>query len=68
MELGQDDPYLVHSGHSSSWWFLPSDYIKANLIIRISTGKYRADAYIVDDSNKRFYLTEKVVEVTSNSP
>ena len=29
-----------------------------------STGKYRADAYIVDDSNKRFYLTEKVVEVT----
>ena len=29
-----------------------------------STGKYRADAYIVDDSNKRFYITEKVVEVT----
>ncbi|WP_416370396.1 GBS Bsp-like repeat-containing protein [Streptococcus thermophilus] len=25
---------------------------------------YRADAYIVDDSNKRFYITEKVVEVT----
>ena len=33
-----------------------------------STGKYRADAYIVDDSNKRFYLTEKVVEVTQTRP
>lgn len=33
-----------------------------------STGKYRADAYLVDDSNKRFYLTEKVVEVTQNRP
>ena len=33
-----------------------------------STGKYRADAYIVDDSNKRFYLTEKVVEVTQTLP
>ena len=33
-----------------------------------STGKYRADAYIVDDSNKRFYLTEKVVEVTQPRP
>ena len=33
-----------------------------------STGKYRADAYIVDDSNKRFYLTEKVVEVTRTRP
>ncbi|CAD0142060.1 protein of unknown function [Streptococcus thermophilus] len=29
-----------------------------------SLGNYRADAYIVDDSNKRFYITEKVVEVT----
>ena len=28
-----------------------------------STGNYRADAYILDDSNNRFYLTEKVVEV-----
>ena len=28
-----------------------------------STGNYRADAYIVDDSNNRFYLTEKVVDV-----
>ena len=33
-----------------------------------STGEYRADAYIVDDSNKRFYLTEKVVEVTQTRP
>lgn len=33
-----------------------------------STGKYRADAYIVDDSDKRFYLTEKVVEVTQTRP
>ena len=33
-----------------------------------SIGKYRADAYIVDDSNKRFYLTEKVVEVTQTRP
>ena len=33
-----------------------------------STGKYRADAYILDDSNKRFYLTEKVVEVTQTRP
>ena len=33
-----------------------------------STGKYRADAYIIDDSNKRFYLTEKVVEVTQTRP
>ena len=31
-------------------------------------GNYRADAYIVDDSNKRFYLTEKVVEVTQTRP
>ena len=29
---------------------------------------YRADAYIVDDSNKRFYITEKVVEVTPTRP
>ena len=33
-----------------------------------STGKYRADAYIVDDSNKRFYITEKVVEVSQTRP
>ena len=33
-----------------------------------STGKYRADAYIVDDSNNRFYLTKKVVEVTQTRP
>ena len=33
-----------------------------------STGKYRADAYLVDDSNKRFYLTEKVVEVFQTRP
>ena len=33
-----------------------------------STGKYRADAYLVDDSNKRFYLTEKVVEVSQSRP
>ena len=33
-----------------------------------STGKYRADAYLVDDSNKRFYLTEKVVEVSQIRP
>ena len=33
-----------------------------------STGKYRADAYLVDDSNKRFYLTEKVVEVSQTRP
>ena len=33
-----------------------------------STGKYRADAYIVDDSNNRFYITEKVVEVTQTRP
>ena len=33
-----------------------------------STGKYRADAYIVDDSNKRYYLSEKVVEVAQTRP
>ena len=33
-----------------------------------STGKYRADAYLVDNSNTPFYLTEKVVEVTQNRP
>ena len=33
-----------------------------------STGKYRADAYIVDDSDQRFYLSEKVVEVTQTRP
>ena len=33
-----------------------------------SLGNYRADAYIVDDSNKRFYITEKVVEVTPTRP
>ena len=33
-----------------------------------STGKYRADAYIVDNFNKRFYLTEKVVEVSQARP
>ena len=33
-----------------------------------STGKYRADAYIVDDSNNCFYLTKKVVEVTQTRP
>lgn len=33
-----------------------------------STGNYRADVYIVDDSNNRFYLTEKVVEVTQTRP
>ena len=33
-----------------------------------STGKYRADVYIVDDSNKRFYLSEKVVEVAQTRP
>ena len=33
-----------------------------------STGKYRADAYLVDDSNTPFYLTEKVVEVTQTRP
>ena len=31
-----------------------------------STGNYRADAYIVDNFNKRFYLTEKVVEVSQS--
>ena len=33
-----------------------------------STGEYRADAYIVDNFNKRFYLTEKVVEVSQSRP
>ncbi len=33
-----------------------------------STGKYRADAYLVDESNNRFYLTEKVVEVRQSRP
>ena len=33
-----------------------------------STGKYRADAYLVDDSNTPFYLTEKVVEVIQTRP
>ena len=33
-----------------------------------STGYYRADAYIVDNFNKRFYLTEKVVEVSQSRP
>ena len=33
-----------------------------------STGNYRADAYMVDDSNNRFYLTEKVVGVRQSRP
>ena len=33
-----------------------------------STGNYRADAYIVDNSNNRFYLTEKVVDVRQSRP
>ena len=33
-----------------------------------STGRYRADAYLVDNSNTPFYLTEKVVEVTQTRP
>ena len=33
-----------------------------------STGNYRADAYLVDESNNRFYLTEKVVEVRQSRP
>jgi len=33
-----------------------------------STGNYRADAYIVDNFNKCFYLTEKVVEVSQSRP
>ena len=33
-----------------------------------STGKYRVDAYIIDDSNKPLYLTEKVVEVSQTRP
>lgn len=33
-----------------------------------STGNYRADAYLVDNSNTPFYLTEKVVEVTQTRP
>ena len=33
-----------------------------------STGKYRADAYLMDESNNRFYLTEKVVEVRQLKP
>ena len=33
-----------------------------------STGKYRADAYLVDESNNRFYLTEKVVDVRQSRP
>ena len=33
-----------------------------------STGRYRADAYLVDNSNTPFYLKEKVVEVTQTRP
>ena len=33
-----------------------------------STGKYRADVYIVDDSNNHLYLTEKVVDVQQLKP
>ena len=33
-----------------------------------STGKYRADVYIVDDSNNHLYLTEKVVDVQQVKP
>ena len=33
-----------------------------------STGRYRADAYLVDNFNTPFYLTEKVVEVTQTRP
>ena len=33
-----------------------------------STGRYRADAYIVDDSNNRHYLSEKVVDVRQSRP
>ena len=33
-----------------------------------STGNYRADAYIVDDSNNHLFLTEKVVDVQQVKP
>ena len=33
-----------------------------------STGNYRADAYIVDDSNNRHYISEKVVDVRQSRP
>ena len=33
-----------------------------------STGNYRADAYIVDDSNNRHYISEKVVDVRQARP
>ncbi|MFR4844979.1 MAG: GBS Bsp-like repeat-containing protein [Streptococcus sp.] len=61
---GQDD--LSGKGNSSSRWFLPSDYQATDH--KNSTGKYRADAYIVDDSTNVSTLTEKVVEVTQTRP
>ena len=33
-----------------------------------SLGDYRADAYLIDESNNRFYLTERVVEVRQLKP
>ena len=33
-----------------------------------STGKYRADAYIVDNANQRHYVTETIVDVKHNKP
>ena len=33
-----------------------------------SLGNYRADLYIVDNANKRYYVTEAVVDVKHNNP
>ena len=33
-----------------------------------STGKYRADLYIVDNANQRHYVTETIVDVKHNKP
>ena len=33
-----------------------------------STGKYRADVYIVDNANQRHYVTETIVDVKHNKP
>ena len=65
LENGQDDLVWHKATRQADGSYRVT--IKAN-DHKNSTGNYRADAYIVDDSNNRFYLTEKVVEVHQVKP
>ena len=65
LENGQDDLVWHKATRQADGSYRVT--IKAN-DHKNSTGNYRADAYIVDDSNNHFYLTEKVVEVHQVKP